>query len=315
MENWDGNFLQFYDRKVVVSFVVWSGEFLFASLLVSAIYYGCRHESTAKGAEGGGAVVLCGLLFFCFIRKGVYMARKTVLVTGASRGIGKAIAVKYAKKGYNTVITCVHREEQLLQTQREIEACNVSCLSWLGDAGDYHSCEELFGRIRKQFGSLDVLVNNAGISYIGLLQDMKPDEWDRIMRTNLTSVFNCCRLAIPLMLTKKQGKIINISSVWGVCGASCEVAYSATKGGVNAFTKALAKELAPSNIQVNAIACGAIDTEMNHFLHREELIGLLEEIPAGRMGRAEEVADLAYHLGYKESYLTGQIIGLDGGWI
>lgn len=243
------------------------------------------------------------------------MARKTVLVTGASRGIGKAIAVKYAKKGFNVVINCARRQELLLQTQVEIEDYKVDCLAWLGDVGDYAQCEELFKQIRKRFGSLDVLVNNAGISYIGLLQDMKPDEWDRIVRTNLTSAFNCSHLAMPMMLQKKQGKIINISSVWGISGASCEVAYSATKGGINAFTKALAKELAPSNIQVNAIACGAIDTEMNHFLHREDLIGLMEEIPAGRLGRAEEVADLAYHLGYKDSYLTGQVIGLDGGWV
>ena len=243
------------------------------------------------------------------------MARKTVLVTGASRGIGKAIAVKFAKKGYNVVISCVRREEQLLHTKKEIESFQVSCLSYLGDMGVAENCAELFKKIRKQFGGLDVLVNNAGISYIGLLQDMKPEDWELILRTNLTSVFNCCKLAIPMMLEKKQGKIINISSVWGVCGASCEAAYSATKGGVNALTKALAKELAPSNIQVNAIACGAIDTEMNHFLDDEELIGLIEEIPAGRLGRAEEVADLAYHLGYKENYLTGQIIGLDGGWV
>ena len=243
------------------------------------------------------------------------MARKTVLVTGASRGIGKAIAVKFAKKGYTVVISCVRREEQLLQTKKEIESFQVSCLSYLGDMGVAENCAELFKKIRKQFGGLDVLVNNAGISYIGLLQDMKPEDWELILRTNLTSVFNCCKLAIPMMLEKKQGKIINISSVWGVCGASCEAAYSATKGGVNALTKALAKELAPSNIQVNAIACGAIDTEMNHFLDDEELIGLIEEIPAGRLGRAEEVADLAYHLGYKENYLTGQVIGLDGGWV
>ena len=243
------------------------------------------------------------------------MARKPVLVTGASRGIGKAIAVKFAKKGYNVVISCVRREEHLLQTKKEIESFQVSCLSYLGDMGVAENCAELFKKIRKQFGGLDVLVNNAGISYIGLLQDMKPEDWELILRTNLTSVFNCCKLAIPMMLEKKQGKIINISSVWGVCGASCEAAYSATKGGVNALTKALAKELAPSNIQVNAIACGAIDTEMNHFLDDEELIGLIEEIPAGRLGRAEEVADLAYHLGYKENYLTGQVIGLDGGWV
>ena len=144
------------------------------------------------------------------------MARKTVLVTGASRGIGKAIAVKFAKKGYNVAITCLHRQEQLLQTQLEIEDYQVDCLSWIGDAGDYTSCSQLFDRIRKQFGSLDVLINNAGISYIGLLQDMNPEDWDRILRTNLTSVFNCCRLAIPMMVSKKQGKIVNISSVWGV---------------------------------------------------------------------------------------------------
>ena len=243
------------------------------------------------------------------------MPRKTVLVTGASRGIGKAIAIKFARKGYQVAITCLNRQEQLMQTKVEIEDLQVGCLTWMGDAGDYESCRELFTRIQKQFGSLDVLVNNAGISYIGLLQDMRPEDWNRILTTNLTSVFNCCQLAIPMMLQKKQGKIINISSVWGVCGASCEEAHPATKGGVNALTRALAKELAPSNIQVNAIACGAIDTEMNHFLHREDLISLLEEIPAGRMGRAEEVADLAYHLAYKESYLTGQVIGLDGGWI
>lgn len=243
------------------------------------------------------------------------MLKKTVFVTGASRGIGKAIAVKYAKKGYNVVINCLNREEQLKQTKAEIENYQVSCLSYLGDMGEFDRCQFLFKQIKKQFGRLDVLVNNAGISYIGLLQDMEPNDWNRIIQTNLTSVFNCCKLAIPMMLEKQYGKIINISSVWGVSGASCEVAYSATKGGINAFTKALAKELAPSNIQVNAIACGAIDTEMNHFLNQEDLINLMEEIPAGRLGKAEEVADLAYHLGYKESYLTGQIIGLDGGWI
>ena len=143
---------------------------------------------------------------------------------------------------------------------------------------------------------------------------MKSEDWDRIIRTNLTSVFNLSKLAIPDMVARKCGKIINISSVWGSTGAACEVAYSATKGGINAFTKALAKELAPSNIQVNAVACGAIDTEMNQFLEEEELIALVEEIPLGRLGKAEEVADLVYHLGYKNAYLTGQVIGLDGGW-
>ena len=243
------------------------------------------------------------------------MAQKTVLITGASRGIGKAIAVKFAERNYNVVINCIQNEERLLQTKREIESYQVSCLAQMGDMGNMEQCQLLFDKIRKQFGTLDVLVNNAGISYIGQLQDMTSSDWDRIIRTNLTSVFNCSKLAIPGMVAQKYGKIINISSVWGVVGASCEVAYSATKGGINAFTKALAKELAPSNIQVNAVACGAIDTEMNQFLEEDELIALVDEIPAGRLGSAEEVADLVYHLGYKNSYLTGQIIGLDGGWI
>lgn len=242
------------------------------------------------------------------------MARKTVLVTGASRGIGKAVAVKFAKKNYNVVINCIHSEDRLLQAKKEIESYQVSCLAFMGDMGDMSQCEKLFKQIKKQFGTLDVLVNNAGISYIGLLQDMKSEDWERIIRTNLTSVFNLSRLAIPCMVSQKYGKIINISSVWGNVGAACEVAYSATKGGINAFTKALAKELAPSNIQVNAVACGAIDTEMNQWMEEEDLIGLVEDIPAGRLGRAEEVADLVYHLGYKNAYLTGQVIGLDGGW-
>lgn len=243
------------------------------------------------------------------------MAKKVVLVTGASRGIGKAIAVKFAKKGYNVVINCAHREQELLQAKKEIEQYQVSCTAFLGDMGDMDACRRLFDMIRKQYGTLDVLINNAGIDYIGLLQDMSSEDWDRILRTNLTSVFNCCKLAIPVMLAAGSGKIVNISSVWGNVGASCEVAYSATKGGVNAFTRALAKELAPSNIQVNAVACGAIDTEMNWWMEEDELIGLVDEIPAGRLGNAEEVADFVYHLGYKGTYLTGQVIGLDGGWI
>ncbi len=243
------------------------------------------------------------------------MPRSTVLITGASRGIGRAAALKFAQKGYNVAISCIRNEERLLQTKREIETLQAPCLAYLGDMGQADCCQELFSRIQAQFGTVDVLVNNAGISYIGLLQDMTPENWDQILRTNLTSVFHCCRLAIPGMVHQKRGKIVSISSVWGVVGASCEAAYSATKGGINALTKALAKELAPSNIQVNAIACGAIDTEMNQWLKEDELVSLTEEIPAGRLGRPEEVADLIYHLSHKESYLTGQIIGLDGGWI
>ena len=250
------------------------------------------------------------------LQKGMMiMSKKTVLITGASRGIGKAIAIKFAKKGYNVAINCIHRENLLEQVKREIESYQVSCLTYVGDVGIYENCEEMFKKIKKHFGAVDVLVNNAGISYIGLFQDMKPEDWQHIVQVNLTSVFNCCTLAIPDMLNQKFGKIVNISSVWGIVGASCEVAYSTTKGGINALTKSLAKELAPSGIQVNAIACGAIDTEMNQFMSDDELIELIREIPMNRLGKAEEVADLAYHLSYKASYLTGQVISLDGAWI
>ncbi|ROR31650.1 3-oxoacyl-[acyl-carrier protein] reductase [Mobilisporobacter senegalensis] len=243
------------------------------------------------------------------------MNRKTVLITGSSRGIGKAIAIKFAKKGYNVVINCIKNADLLEQTKKEIESYNVSCLAFVGDVGNYETAKDLFGQIKKLYGDLDVLVNNAGISYIGLFSDMKIEDWNRIVATNLTSVFNCCTLAIPDMVSNKSGKIINISSVWGNVGASCEVAYSATKGAINSLTMALAKELAPSNIQVNAVACGAIDTEMNQFLEDDELLNLINEIPSNRLGKAEEVADFVYHLAYKNGYLTGQVIKLDGGWI
>ena len=240
---------------------------------------------------------------------------KTVLVTGSSRGIGRAIALKYASLGFCVVINCARSLPALKEVEKEIKNLGAPCLAVCADVGKKEDCIRLFEEISKTFGPVDILVNNAGISRIGLLQDMDFEEWDLLIASNLSSVFHCCKLAIPPMVQKQAGHIINISSVWGVCGASCEAAYSASKGGVNALTQALAKELAPSHIQVNAIACGAIDTEMNQWMDEDDLIALVDEIPSGRLGRAEEVADLVYHLGYKESYLTGQVIGLDGGWI
>ena len=243
------------------------------------------------------------------------MSKKTVLVTGASRGIGKAVALKFAQKGYRVAINCVSRRDDLMQVKKEVESYQTECLAYVGDVGVYDNCREMFDLVKKQFGSPDVLVNNAGISYIGLFQDMTPEDCDRVIRVNLDSVFYFCKLALPDMISRKSGRIINVSSVWGTTGASCETAYSAAKGGVNALTRALAKEAAPSGIQVNAVACGAIDTEMNSFMSDEELISLIDEIPMNRLGKASEVADLVYHLAYKAGYLTGQVITLDGGWI
>lgn len=243
------------------------------------------------------------------------MSQKTVAVTGASRGIGKAIASYYAQKGYRVAICCRNHTEELLKVQDSILRSGTDCLAFTGDMGNSEDVTSFFAQIKKQFGHLDILINNAGISHIGLLQDMTDSEWNAVLSTNLNSVFYCSRAAIQMMLPEKSGKILSISSVWGCVGASTEVAYSTTKGGINAFTKALAKELAPSNIQVNAIACGAIDTQMNAFLSEEELTALTEEIPAGRLGTVEEVARLAYDINEKNDYLTGQVITLDGGWI
>ena len=162
---------------------------------------------------------------------------------------------------------------------------------------------------------MDLLVNNAGISYVGLLSDMSIEEWNRIIQTNLTSLFNCCNQIVPHMVSNKSGHIINISSMWGISGASCEVAYSATKGGVNAFTKALAKELAPSKVRVNALACGAIQTEMNSCFTEEELQDFCDEIPACRLGTPEEIAQMVWQLYSSPFYLTGEVIKIDGGYL
>ena len=245
----------------------------------------------------------------------IFMNR-TVLVTGASRGIGRAIASAFAAEGDRLIITCSRSEQELLNFKKELEETfHTEVLASVGDISSFEYVEQLFEQITERFGGVDVLINNAGISYIGLLTDMSIDDWNRIVSTNLTSVFSTCRQVIPSMVHAKSGHIINISSVWGNVGASCEVAYSACKGGINAFTKALGKELAPSNIQVNAIACGVIDTDMNRCFSEEERSALIEEIPAGRMGSPEEVASLAYSLATASSYLNGQILTLDGGWI
>lgn len=240
---------------------------------------------------------------------------KTVLVTGSSRGIGRAIAIRFAKEGYNIIINCVKSEDKLYETKKEIESFQVSCYAYVGDIGNYSTAAKLFQDAIAMFGGVDILINNAGISHIGLLSDMSIDDWNHIIQTNLTSVFNCSKLALEDMIHKKRGKIINISSVWGSAGASCEVAYSTTKGGMDSFTKALAKEVAPSNIGVNAIALGAIDTEMNQFLEEEEKQSLINEIPANRFGICEEVADFVYQIATSSSYLTGQVIKFDGAWI
>lgn len=252
-----------------------------------------------------------------------------ILITGASRGIGKSAALLFARRGWHVFLNCARSIDELEKTAAEIRSCPVettpdddeskplfgSCTLVPGDVGDPGDVRRIFETIDASCSALDVLINNAGISHTGLLTDMSDSEWNRLLAANLSSAFYCCRSAVPPMVFRKKGKIINISSMWGRVGASCEAAYSASKAGMQGLTMALAKELAPSNIQVNAIACGVIDTAMNGHLSPEEKASLADDIPAGRFGTPGEVAELIWDLAHAPAYLTGQIIGIDGGYI
>lgn len=236
-----------------------------------------------------------------------------VLITGASSGIGRETALKYAKNEHPVIIICKNNHSALMDLEQEILEMGGRVLSYVKDVSQFNEVSDMFRELETQNMIPDILINNAGISHVGLLQDMTPEEWRRVIDTNLTSAFNCSKCAIPYMLKKHSGRIVNISSMWGNVGASCEVAYSASKGGINTFTKALAKELAPSGIAVNAIAFGMVDTRMNAFLDEEEKASLIEEIPAGRILSPQESADIIYSVSMMNSYVTGQIITADGG--
>ena len=240
---------------------------------------------------------------------------RTILITGASSGIGAATAIAFAKPNNRLILVSRKNREGLKKIEDEGRERGAEVLSILADVSDYEACKLLVQQAVERFGTIDLLVNDAGVSHIGLFQDMTPDEWQRVMNVNIGSVMNLCHLVIPSMVHRHHGRIINISSVWGNVGASCEAVYSASKGAINSFTKALAKELAPSNIQVNAIAFGAIETPMNAWLSKEEADALADEIPSGREGTKEEAAQMICMVADAPDYLTGQIITMDGGWI
>jgi hypothetical protein len=236
-----------------------------------------------------------------------------VLITGASGGIGRAIAKEFANHNHNIIACTKTNIHGLEETRKIVEDTGVKCYTCLCDITDENAVKDFISSSTKEIGQVDILINNAGISFIGLLQDMSLDEWNSVINSNLTSAFLMSKYVIPHMLKNQKGHIINISSVWGNVGASMEVAYSASKGGLNSFTKALAKELAPSNILVNAISPGFINTEMNKCFDKDELNSIFNEIPLGRGGETKEVAAFVYKIAMSE-YLTGQIITLDGGW-
>ena len=239
---------------------------------------------------------------------------KVAYISGAARGIGCAIATEFAQKGYHLILSTQASADKLEHLASDLKASyHIEVLTFLGDVSDKIFVQQMAQNSLEHFGRIDVLVNNAGIAHIGLLNDMTSEEWHRILDVNLSAAFYSAQAFTPTMIAQKSGSIINISSMWGSAGASCEIAYSASKGGLNTFTKALAKELAPSGILVNAIACGCIDTDMNAHLSAQEKTALCEDIPLGRFGKPQEIANAAAFLS-EANYITGQILTIDGGF-
>ncbi|MBU3089751.1 elongation factor P 5-aminopentanone reductase [Clostridium gasigenes] len=241
---------------------------------------------------------------------------KVALVTGASRGIGKAIALELSRDGASVIINYSKDDNGAELTLVEIIANGGSAKLLKGDISSFEKSKIIIDEAIKMFGKIDILVNNAGISQIGLFMDSSEEDIDAIIGTNLLGAMYLSKHVLPHMISKGCGNIVNISSMWGEVGASCEVLYSASKGGLNLFTKALAKEVALSGVRVNAIAPGVIETEMNSFLGEEERKALEEEIPMGRFGDAKEIGKAVSFLCDDNcKYLTGQIIRIDGGMI
>ncbi len=241
---------------------------------------------------------------------------RTALVTGASQGIGRAVALRLAGDGFAVAVHYHTHGEEALATCREIQANGGQAVCVQADVSDRAQVREMFAAIRRELGGVDVLVNNAGIAQIKLFQDIAEQDWDRMFDVDVKGMFHCCQEALSDMLHRKRGKIINLSSIWGLTGASCEVHYSAAKAAVIGLTRALAKELGPSGIQVNCIAPGVIDTPMNGSLDSETLRQLCDETPLGRIGTPQDVAEaIAFFASDSSDFITGQVLSPNGGMV
>lgn len=239
---------------------------------------------------------------------------KIAIVTGASRGIGREIAKTLAREKIKVIANYCHSEKQAIELQEELKQENIEIDIVKADVSKREDAKKLANFAIQKYGRIDILVNNAGISEYKLFSDETDEDWNRVINTNLYSAFAMCQEVIPNMIYNKSGCIINISSIWGLVGASLEVIYSVSKAGMDGLTKALAKELGPSNIRVNSIAPGAIDTDMNKNMTKEEWKELKEEIPMERIGLPEDIAKCVKWL-IEDSYTTGQIISINGGWV
>ena len=239
---------------------------------------------------------------------------KTAVITGAAKGIGSAIAVAFAKAGYKVVInynTSEERARGLCQVLNNTYPTEAVCIQ--ADVSTSEGAKKLISESISAFGDIDVLVNNAGIAQQKLFTDITDEDWSKMVSTNLSSVFYTCREAVPFMVSRKRGSIVNISSIWGETGGSCEVHYSAAKAGVIGLTKALSKELAPSGITVNCVCPGVIRTDMLNSFTEEDLKALADETPVMRLGTPKDVADAVLYLGTNSGFVTGQVLGVNGG--
>ena len=239
---------------------------------------------------------------------------KIAIVTGASRGIGREIAKTLAREKIKVIANYCHSEKQAIELQEELKQENIEIDIVKADVSKREDAKKLANFAIQKYGRIDILVNNAGISEYKLFSDETDEDWNRVINTNLYSAFAMCQEVIPNMICNKSGCIINISSIWGLVGASLEVIYSVSKAGMDGLTKALAKELGPSNIRVNSIAPGAIDTDMDKNMTQEEWKELKDEIPMERIGLPEDIAKCVKWL-IEDSYTTGQIISINGGWV
>ncbi|MCC0630753.1 MULTISPECIES: elongation factor P 5-aminopentanone reductase [unclassified Clostridioides] len=244
------------------------------------------------------------------------MKNKTVLITGGSRGIGKAMSKAFAKEGYNVLINFNKSESEAKELFTILNEKNFSVKLFKADVSNREDVENMIDYCVKEFGGLDVLVNNAAISQDKLFTDITDEDWDNMMNINLKGSFYCSQVALKYMISEKKGNIINISSIWGISGASCEVHYSITKAGIIGMTKALAKEVGPSNIRVNSIAPGVINTDMLSGYNEEDINFLVEETPLMRLGTSEDIANCAIFLASdKSNFITGQVISPNGGFV
>ncbi len=242
--------------------------------------------------------------------------KKTALITGATRGIGNEIAKMFAIDGYNVVINYLNSEETAENLCRQLYEKGYNAMKVKADVSNREEVEMMIKTVQNKFGDIDVLVNNAGIAQQKLFTEISNLDWDRIFDVNVKGVFNCSQMVLPKMIQNKKGKIINISSMWGLTGASCEVHYSASKAAVIGLTKALAKEVGPSNIQVNCVAPGVINTDMNADLNNQDIEDIKEQTPLGMIGSVKDIAETVLFLASdKANFITGQIISPNGGMV